>query len=309
MPEVHRLQFVSGKYRGEEFALGPATSFIAGRSTEADLVLADDAVSRKHARFYTSRGRTWVRDLGSRNGTVVNGKPVQVACLREGDRVAIGANLMRVSMVDASQVTASMRAGERRRGRGSEETPAGRSMSGTIEDIPLVDVLQWLAQSRRTGALNVNGGDYGQAGVLRLREGRVFHASIEDRPQLHPEKALRRMLAWSKGTFDLDSSDLEDVEVEIDMSLEHMLMEAARQQDELAQLAGKATLPDPGTPITAVQPSPLRWSELPAEELDLLQKLIEGQSWWDMLDESEIDDLTLTKHLVAMAGKGVVNYG
>jgi len=305
MAQVHLLRFISGKYEREEFALGPATSHIAGRSSEADLVLADDAVSRKHARFYTSRGRTWVRDLGSRNGTIVNGKPVDVACLREGDRLAIGSSLMKVFLVEASQATATIRAGERRRARG-EDNMTGRSMSGSIEDIPLVDVLQWLSQSRRTGTLKVRGGDHGQAGALQLREGRVFYASIDGRAKLHPEKALRRMLGWGEGMFELDTNEMDDVPVEIDVSLEHMLMETARQQDELAVLASKTTLPGPGTLVRPVKPSPLRWTELDSEELSLLQDLIEQGDWFELLDDSEIDDLTLTRTLVGLVEKGVV---
>jgi hypothetical protein len=85
--EIHVLKFLTGKYKGEEFPLGPdGRHFIAGRSSEADLVLADDAVSRKHARFYIERRRTWVRDLCSRNGTLVNGAPVKRHCLRPGDK-------------------------------------------------------------------------------------------------------------------------------------------------------------------------------------------------------------------------------
>ena len=74
--DVHVLHFLHGKYAGEEYPLGPDESYIAGRSPEADIVLADDTVSRKHARFYRSRDLVWVRDLGSRNGTRVGGQPV-----------------------------------------------------------------------------------------------------------------------------------------------------------------------------------------------------------------------------------------
>src|SRR5215470_6647349 len=140
------LAFIRGRYQGQEFALEANKSIIAGRSTEADLVLADDAVSRKHARFHGARGRVWVRDLGSRNGTLVNGNRVEHHCLREGDRIAIGSSLARVELKDNADT--NRRAGEQRRRRPNDS--AGRSMTGSIEDIPLMDVLQWLATSRKT---------------------------------------------------------------------------------------------------------------------------------------------------------------
>jgi pSer/pThr/pTyr-binding forkhead associated (FHA) protein len=47
-----------------------------GRSDEADVVVPYDNVSRKHALIWRSEGQAWVRDLGSANGTSVDGVPV-----------------------------------------------------------------------------------------------------------------------------------------------------------------------------------------------------------------------------------------
>jgi pSer/pThr/pTyr-binding forkhead associated (FHA) protein len=47
-----------------------------GRSEEADIVLPYDNVSRKHALIWRSEGRSWIRDLGSSNGTSVDGSAV-----------------------------------------------------------------------------------------------------------------------------------------------------------------------------------------------------------------------------------------
>lgn len=47
-----------------------------GRSDEADLVLPYDDVSRKHALIWRSEGQAWIRDLGSANGTSVDGDAV-----------------------------------------------------------------------------------------------------------------------------------------------------------------------------------------------------------------------------------------
>ena len=64
---------------------------VIGRSPDCDVVLASDSVSRQHAEL-VAHGDNWsVRDLGSRNGTFVNGKRAEgVVPLREGDLIRIG---------------------------------------------------------------------------------------------------------------------------------------------------------------------------------------------------------------------------
>ena len=301
---VQVLRFVSGKYEGRDFPLDETRSFIAGRSGEADLVLADDAVSRKHARFYPSRGRVWVRDLGSRNGTAINGEPVTHHCLREGDRVAIGSSLAKFVSLEQAALSKE-RAGER----GDSNGESGRSMTGSIEDIPLMDVLQWLATSRKTGVLNVREPSGGRVGSLHLRDGVVFFAQISGGSSLHPEKAMMRMLGWARGNFELDSTkEVEESDVQIQMSLEHMLMEAARIEDELSNLARKGKIPTSSDRVVLASPSPVRWHELEEGELGLVQDIIELGSWQEVADTSEVDDLSLTRLLVGLHKKGVVTY-
>lgn len=62
-----------------------------GRSGEADVALPDASMSRRHAELVVDGGTITVRDLGSRNGTWVNGVRVTEAVLRDGDRLQLGA--------------------------------------------------------------------------------------------------------------------------------------------------------------------------------------------------------------------------
>lgn len=64
---------------------------VLGRSREADLRLADANVSRKHAEIRRDGEAYWVVDLGSTNGTVVNGKRITRHELEDGDRITLGA--------------------------------------------------------------------------------------------------------------------------------------------------------------------------------------------------------------------------
>jgi hypothetical protein len=64
---------------------------VVGRAGDCDVRLPHDDVSRRHALIWREAGSAWIADLGSSNGTFVNGmrltEPVQ---LGEGDRVVVG---------------------------------------------------------------------------------------------------------------------------------------------------------------------------------------------------------------------------
>ena len=63
---------------------------LLGRSRACTIVLADDTVSRRHAELELDDGRWTIRDLGSSNGTWVNGRRVVEAEVRPGDEVVLG---------------------------------------------------------------------------------------------------------------------------------------------------------------------------------------------------------------------------
>ncbi len=307
MGTIHVLEILHGPRAGETAVLDPSRGLVVGRSSDTDLRLPEDAASRKHARFYHRRGYPWVVDVGSRSGVWVEGRRVERQRLVPGDRIAIGAHLMRLSVREEVTETTGGRAvtapgplG------GSEDTGSGRSMRGSLEDIPLVDVLQWLATSRKTGTLNVRSEDGSRAGRLSLRNGQVFHAAIEGRSTLDPEKALLRMMRWKKGIFELDGAVDESVEDPIQTSLEHMLMEAARQEDELAVLTSKHELPSEDDELTIVADAKARWRDLAPEELDLLQAIYAHRTWREVLDRSEVSDLDATRTLVKLTKAGLV---
>jgi hypothetical protein len=62
-----------------------------GRLSECDVVVNDSGASRRHAQIRTADGVSTITDLGSTNGTKVNGRDVQSAQLSNGDRITVGA--------------------------------------------------------------------------------------------------------------------------------------------------------------------------------------------------------------------------
>src|SRR4051812_16096131 len=74
---------------------GDAGPVLIGRSRRCDFVVADPSVSRRHALLLRSRDGWTLYDLGSTNGTRVNGWRVERAALRQGDEVELGALRLR----------------------------------------------------------------------------------------------------------------------------------------------------------------------------------------------------------------------
>jgi ABC-2 type transport system ATP-binding protein len=90
-----RLAIIEGNNAGREIPL--EGEVLVGRSPDADVVLADEEVSMRHASFVESEGVTSVEDLGSTNGTFVNGERLtERRDLAAGDRVRIGATVLEV---------------------------------------------------------------------------------------------------------------------------------------------------------------------------------------------------------------------
>ena len=80
------------------FILERGDSFSIGRSLQAELSVDDLRISRRHCRIeYGARGLE-VRDLRSANGTYVNGRRVEAALLRPGDRLTLGSAELDVSV-------------------------------------------------------------------------------------------------------------------------------------------------------------------------------------------------------------------
>jgi pSer/pThr/pTyr-binding forkhead associated (FHA) protein len=93
---------------------GPATGAIhpifasatVGRSTNVDIVLPDEAVSRTHAAFRVDGQTLVVEDLGSSNGTLVNGEEIEAPCrLAPGDVVTVGSTALEVQVGEEPHVS------------------------------------------------------------------------------------------------------------------------------------------------------------------------------------------------------------
>lgn len=72
-----------------------------GRSPDNDVILRDPATSGHHARIERRGDQFWIVDLGSTNGTFVNGEAVQEKQLNHGDRLTVGQNSVHFTVIGA----------------------------------------------------------------------------------------------------------------------------------------------------------------------------------------------------------------
>jgi pSer/pThr/pTyr-binding forkhead associated (FHA) protein len=299
--QTYALRFISGKYQGGEFPLRTDREIVVGRSSELDMVLVEDMVSRKHAKISATSDNILIQDLGSTNGTFVNGEKIKKVRLKEGDRILIGTSIIKLVAVDSSSAMSEEKAREQLRVTGQRQlSGANKPMSGSIDEIPLPDLLQLLSTSRKSGVLVVRG--EGGHGRIYLRKGQIYYASLNEEGgesfSIAPRKAMFRILTWSTGTFDLDPPDEKSVMEEIQESTEALLMEGMRQLDEFRRI--ESELPAATARIGLAAPMSPSLKDLQPHELEILQLVHNLGGSTAVLDQSAKTDLETAQTLLTL---------
>ncbi len=88
------LVFISGKYEGGSYTLPEQGTITIGRGGELDIVVVEDMVSRRHAEIRVEGEQVVYQDLGSTNGSFLNGERFSKATLKHGDRLALGSSIL-----------------------------------------------------------------------------------------------------------------------------------------------------------------------------------------------------------------------
>lgn len=97
------FRVMNGATEGQRIEIADAQEYIFGRdAADADIVLNDDLVSRKHVKVRRDWSGTHVEDLGSRNGIKLNKKRTRKATIKDRDELEIGG--VRLLFIDPSEV-------------------------------------------------------------------------------------------------------------------------------------------------------------------------------------------------------------
>ena len=303
------LRFISGKYQGGEFPLRPNREIVIGRSSDLDMVLVEDMVSRKHAKIVTDGKVVSIQDLGSTNGTFVNGEKVRNVQLKDGDRILVGTSIIKL-VAGSGEVRAPAASLSEIEARSKLQVTASRrvapkSMSGNIEEIPLPDLLQLLSTSRKSGVLVLRS-EWG-TGRLHLRKGQIYFANIDESFDVTPRKAMFRMLTWNQGLFELEPPDDRRVMEELQDSTEALLMEGMRQLDEFRELSPK--LPPLQAAVSVPTPLGPRLRDLAPDHLDVIQIALGGATVQAILDQSRQTDLSTAQAMLSLLERGYLVVG
>ncbi len=136
---VRRVTVIEGPDAGREFDLDPdaPSRILLGTSEVCDLRLTDPTVSRRHAAFEAVGLRYRITDLGSTNGTFVDGVAVVVAYVRGGEVVRCGSTALRLE-VDAEPARAKL----------SSATRFGSTLGASVPMRRLYPLCERLAKTR-----------------------------------------------------------------------------------------------------------------------------------------------------------------
>lgn len=265
----------------------PANSeIVVGRSSELDMVLVEDMVSRRHAKIMVNGDHISIEDLGSTNGTFVNGERIRHAELSDGDRVLIGTSIIKLVTADVGAPTAEP-ARNLQEVADNRRSNQVRSMSGAIDDVPLPDLLQLFGSSRKTGVLVIRTDT--DEGRVHLDQGMIVDASVNDTEVLSPEQAVYRILAWRHGTFYMEPAEPGEHPEKISLAAEAALMEGMRVIDEMS----RSELPPMRSALSVPSPLPVKLRDLTPEQLDVFQVAMHQTQLEAIFNNCGVDDIEL----------------
>lgn len=283
---------MSGKQQGGEIALDGDRQWIIGRASDADIIVLEDSVSRRHAVVTHLSGMITIEDLASTGGLFVNEEKVTSAELKEGDRVLVGTSVLKVvslGLVPPPPPPPDL-----------PRAPASIALSGSLAEVPLPDLLQLLYGAKRSGILAVQGP--GHEAKIFLRQGQVVYSVIDDRHDLGPAKCFNRIIGWAQGTFELRPPDLRTFPVELELPTQALLLDAVRELDELQRLAPR--LPPPHQPLEVPLPLAPKLTDLAREELEVLQLVMNWGTLQGALDHTSRDDLAVSGQVLRLVQAG-----
>lgn len=168
-----------------------------GRGTDCDLVLASDIVSRRHATIAATPTHLRVLDLGSSNGTFVNGaRVIGEGAVAPNDILMVGDVAMRLCQGEVPEL--SPHGGQKVIG-GTPEAPVF-GISGTLTEVPVATVLRHLAVVKKTGVLLLESPP--QRARVSFTRGHISEVVVDGRKTRDPVQALTALLRW-RGTFEV----------------------------------------------------------------------------------------------------------
>jgi len=188
-----------------------------------------------------------------------------------------------------------------RAGLAHKSSDARTRFSGSLSEMSVVDLLQTIDVSRKSGVLTLVSSD-GQAGMISFDSGAVINATVED---LVGEDAVYRHLLWRDGTFDLEFRRVSLSERTVHRTTQALLMEGMRRLDEWSRLSELLPSFDAVLEVDA-QMLRERLRDMPDDQNEML-RLIDGQhTVGEVLREHGGDHVDALRKVVDLYFEGIV---
>jgi serine phosphatase RsbU (regulator of sigma subunit) len=185
--------------------LGP-NEVVMGRGVSCQIPLLSHGVSRQHAKVFSDGETHAIMDMGSTNGTFVNGELIKKSArrLRSGDAIRIGSFSLKFVVTSASRDELVRDYEPREASTPVEGTNVqslkkreAAQLAGTFADLVLVDTCQLLEMNEDSGEMRIE--TNGLHGQLRFVRGTIVDARLGGETG---EKAARRILGAAKGEYE-----------------------------------------------------------------------------------------------------------
>ena len=189
---------------------------------------------------------------------------------------------------------------KRQRARIEERKDQRTRFVGRIADMPVVDVIQTIEVSRKSGVIHFVGERNRQAAIY-FRDGKVIDAEAGP---LAAEDAVYRLLTWSEGDFEVVFRTVRRREV-IEIGSQALLMEGMRRLDEWTRLLEQ--LPPLSTHVDLkLELLAKKLGEIPDESNRLL-RLIDGKrSLMSIIDGCDLGDLEALQAIAQLSAQGLL---
>jgi hypothetical protein len=272
-----------------------------GRHESNGIQLPSRAVSNFHAEILKENGAIVIRDLGSTNGTRVNGARIDKIPVAPGDSIRIGNHVLSLELRQSAANELPRASSERGGGfgpgtHGKILPPKARA---TDFDFPLVEILRRL--SARCEPLEALLGRQDRNARILFKGGRLFHASYEG---VVGEKALYRLFSWHEGSYEiLPLADAESHPVTICLPLDALIVDGLDHAQELGKLV--AELPPLAVPLRLNENCPLPLSAHSPAEIEIFQAIIRQETIERVLESSPWTDARVARLIASLLKKGV----
>lgn len=303
------LHFMTGKQKGQEFPVPDNKDVVMGRGRDEEILLDSPAPQIKQAILSSVDGKVFIRDLHSGVETSVNGRAVAEAELHEGDRIRVGpVSMMVVALTRFSPAVHGAGGGTqfilKSKGQAKAGGTAGGALSGSLSEVSLTDVLQFVTQSRKDGVVRLSLAS--GTGKIHVRDGRIVYASWEGQGAVGPLRILFRLLRQKSGTFEFGPPEERIITAEIDASADALLLSGIQEADEIAALLPK--LPPLGSCVEPARTEgTVRLRDLSPEELDVLEIVLGRPTVQSVLDRHPRSDLEAMRQLIRLMECGLVS--